>query len=449
MNAPSHKADSSIRSRRLTILLIIAILLLLISVLIVIPSYLTREAPLPSPEPMLPLPNPTTPIESESDLQTVPPATNPTETGKSPVLPTFPPVTEPHTTEPPSTESSTDSVTAPPTLPHESETEPLTDPVTSAPETNPPVTDSPATKPPVTTEPVTEPPVTKPPVTTPPMTEPPQTIPPETTAPPITLPPVTDPPVTKPIETDPPNTTPPETPPPDSSPEDTEPIVTVAPYVDLIDPEEFADVLLPETPKADNNYMKKILFLGDSIMNGMRGYGFLPGGKNSDRLLFPSSGTITLYQVMDVKVYDHEVGKDVPVREAIGRRQPPLLVIALGVNGIGWETEKTFRKEYRTLIEGIKEISPNTTIVLQSMLPVGRYYEYPDMLNNEKIAKGNLWIAEIAREYGLKMLYNAPVMLDADGYLDEDYASSDGLHLDAQAYVPFLDFFLRHRIPGF
>ena len=83
------------------------------------------------------------------------------------------------------------------------------------------------------------------------------------------------------------------------------------------------------------------------------------------------------------------------------------------------------------------------------MLPVAKHYGYPEELNNRKIANGNLWIARIAREYGLKFLNIAPTLLGEDGYLDQEYVGTDGLHLEPAGYYPIIDFYKRHRIPGF
>lgn len=424
----SHAAGTF--SKHITLLLTFSILLFAVALLTLIPAYMTKSAPL-------------TPPSAPGQMPVQPDATDTTDESQAATDSVANPLS-PSTGSNGSVSTGQDTTSPPVTSGCETETAmtdtaPVTDPpVTNSPVTDPPVTDPPATKPPVTDPPVTNPPVTKPPVTDPPVTEPP-----------VTNPPVTDPPVTDPPVTDPPVTDPPVTNPPVTDPPVTDPPTTGAPYVDLIDPIEFADVLVKETPKADDSYIEKILFLGDSITNGLRGYGYLPGGKNSPQVLFPSKGTITLYQVKDVKVYDYEVQKEITVYEAIGRRQPELLFIALGVNGIGWESEKTFRKEYRNLLDAVLEVSPNTTIVLQSMLPVGVNYPNPEMLNNEKIAKGNLWIAEIAKEYGLTFLNIAPIMLDDNGYMHPDYVSGDGLHLDYQGYVPIMDFYKRHRIPGF
>ena len=130
-----------------------------------------------------------------------------------------------------------------------------------------------------------------------------------------------------------------------------------------------------------------------------------------------------------------------------------------GINGIGWQTEDQFRGEYREMLDAILSVSPDTKIVLQSMLPVTSFYndlpanqpdDPEDAITNDKIAKGNLWIAHIAREYGFGFLNIAPTMLDANGFLKSNYSSgNDGLHLSSEGYKPIVDFYRRHRIEGF
>ena len=208
--------------------------------------------------------------------------------------------------------------------------------------------------------------------------------------------------------------------------------------------EAFNGTILKEQDPAPQEYLDSITFLGDSLTYGLKVYGVLSGGKNTTQVWFPKSGTICLNEVPDVKIYYPEDDEEITVREALKRKQPKMFCISLGVNGISWLTETTFKNEYRKIINTVLEVSPNTQMILQSIYPVGVHYEHVRNINNKKISQANVWIAQLAQEYGIAYLNTAEILLNSDGFIKEEFVGGDSLHMGPEAYQLVLKYILSH-----
>lgn len=201
---------------------------------------------------------------------------------------------------------------------------------------------------------------------------------------------------------------------------------------------------LSESADMGQDYIDKIVFLGDSTTYGLRYYEMLNGGKETTQVWTPASGTLTLsYQSVATIVYP-ETDAEITIREAAAAKQPEYLVITLGVNGVSFMDESYFKSEYMDLVRGIQQASPNTKIILQSIFPVASEYQYLSSINNEKIAAANQWVLEVAEETGVKYLATASALVGEDGYLPHDYQNGDGLHLNPTSFDIVLNYIRTH-----
>ena len=181
---------------------------------------------------------------------------------------------------------------------------------------------------------------------------------------------------------------------------------------------------------AGKDYLNNLVYIGDSLTYGLEFYKVLP----EENVWVPSNGTMTLSDVANKKIYFTEAKKEIPIKEALERTKPQVLVIALGVNGISWLKEESFKNEFRNLVSAVRKITPETKIILQSILPVTPNYKYQESINNFKISRANLWMLEVAYELGLYYMDVAECLVDETGYLPDSYDSGDGLHLNASTY---------------
>ena len=97
---------------------------------------------------------------------------------------------------------------------------------------------------------------------------------------------------------------------------------------------------------------------------------------------------------------------------------------------------ETFRLYYEKLLDAIGTASPDTTIILQSIFPVGRNCK---VLTNEMIDRANAVIRQIAADRGFFYVDQKSTLADSEGYLKPEFCySEDGIHLTESAYAAIL-----------
>ncbi len=197
----------------------------------------------------------------------------------------------------------------------------------------------------------------------------------------------------------------------------------------------FPDTVLGETEDAGQEYIDKLVFLGDSTTYGLRYYKMLSGGRETTQVWTPESGTLTLTQVSFATIVYPETKDQITIKEAVTAKQPEYLVVTLGVNGVSIMGEDYFKSEYKKMIETIQDASPDTKIICQSIFPVARTYDRLDKINNEKITAANRWIVEVADECGVKYVDTYSVLADEEGWLPESYHNGDGMHLHTPSFT--------------
>ena len=87
-------------------------------------------------------------------------------------------------------------------------------------------------------------------------------------------------------------------------------------------------------------------------------------------------------------------------------------------------------------IKAVKEVSPETEIILQSVIPVNSSYEkYADFkTTGKKLQKTNKELKKLAKKYNTTWLDLTPVLADENGELKAEY-TNDGFHLMGKGYV--------------
>jgi len=201
---------------------------------------------------------------------------------------------------------------------------------------------------------------------------------------------------------------------------------------------------LGETEDMGQEYIDSMIFFGDSNTDHLRYYGILKGGKDTTQVWSPKSQTVTLNsEITNVKIVYPETGEEMTVAAAVALKKPKYLVISLGTNGVATLTESQFKYCYNKLITAIKQASPSTKIIVQSIYPVTASYTG---FSNEKINTANRWLLSIAEESGIKYVDTASVLKDESGAMKEAFNSDhrDGYHINADAYTKILYYLRTH-----
>ena len=202
--------------------------------------------------------------------------------------------------------------------------------------------------------------------------------------------------------------------------------------------------LLGETEDAGQAYIDRLIFLGDSTTNGLKEYGVLSGGTATTQVWTPASGTLTLYLWNAASIVYPETGAEMTIADAVETKKPEYLVITLGVNGVAELEEDAFKIYYTDIINCVKEASPSTRIICNSIYPVENDYEHIDQISNEKINTANGWILDVAEATGTRYADSCSVLKAADGSLREELGNGDGLHLNADGYNAVLEYLRTH-----
>ncbi|MBE6701808.1 MAG: hypothetical protein E7585_00130 [Ruminococcaceae bacterium] len=190
----------------------------------------------------------------------------------------------------------------------------------------------------------------------------------------------------------------------------------------------------------DSDFLDVLTFLGDSTTAHMQQRSKL----RVDQIWAAKNRYLNLdSRVTYAKIIAPDTGQEQTIAEVAQRLSPKYLVITLGVDyGVYYyrDEPQTFAHYYEKLLSAISNASESTTLILQSIFPVGRNAV---AITNQMIQSANDVIRGIAFKRGLVFVDQTPVLSDAEGYLKPEYCySEDGIHLTASAY----DAILKHIV---
>ncbi len=209
--------------------------------------------------------------------------------------------------------------------------------------------------------------------------------------------------------------------------------------------ELFPDTVLTETEDAGQSYINDMVFIGDSTTHGMAFYGVLEGGKETTQVWTPKSGTLAMWNLLTEKIVYPDDDSEMLIGDAIAVKQPKIVVLTLGVNGVSSLEKEDFKGYYSDLIKEIKNNSLETKIILQSIYPVCDYYEMKS-ISMEKINRANTWIAELASEEDVYYLNTISALVNEKGHLTDSYCNGDGIHISKEGFGVILDYIRTHKI---
>lgn len=128
--------------------------------------------------------------------------------------------------------------------------------------------------------------------------------------------------------------------------------------------------------------------------------------------------------------------------------QPAQIFLLIGINDISRNfPDDEIIQNYETIITRVQKESPNTRLVVQTILPVNSSFGVYERHYNKDghIAKVNKGIKRLARKYGLTLIDLHPMFQDESGSLKAEY-TDEGLHLNEKGYIhwaeilrPYLD----------
>ncbi len=114
-------------------------------------------------------------------------------------------------------------------------------------------------------------------------------------------------------------------------------------------------------------------------------------------------------------------------------RDPSAIFLMTGINNIAME-EYDIAAPYREIVRSLTTWYKQTTIVVQSILPVNL-----EWINNNIITDTNRLLEQIAREYSAEYLDVYRLFVDSNGNSKVAYLQDDGVHLSSKGYKVWAD----------
>lgn len=200
------------------------------------------------------------------------------------------------------------------------------------------------------------------------------------------------------------------------------------------------ETILAATEDMGQEYVDKFVFLGDSTTYGLAHYDIV----NDSQVWTPASGTLTLNLWSTATIVYPETGAEISIVEAAAAKKPEYLLITLGVNGVSFLDEESFTSEYKNLVNAIKEASPGTKIICNSIYPVSAKYPESNGITNPKIDAANTWVLNAAKACGVHYLDSCSAIKDSSGALPDNLQNGDNIHLNPDGYNTMISYLRTH-----
>lgn len=201
---------------------------------------------------------------------------------------------------------------------------------------------------------------------------------------------------------------------------------------------------LEQTFDYGDSYISSIVFVGDCTTS------FIPHSEawTYDGVIWTGpDGHLSLdYNTATTELTYTADGKKATAAEAAALLKPQYIIITLGYeNGVAYCSEASFKEYYGKLVASVREASPSTGIILQSVFPISKNAEkHSPSISNEKIDIANRWIDELACELSVRYLDTASALKDSDGRLASAYDSGDGVSINENGINAVIDYIKTH-----
>lgn len=205
---------------------------------------------------------------------------------------------------------------------------------------------------------------------------------------------------------------------------------------------------LTDSTVSNNEFIDKIIFLGESTTYHLKSRGVLRNGTKTLQVWAPRSGTLMLdTTTSECRIIFPDTGEELELSEALKKKQPEYMMLTFGLNGATnfIKRGKEYLKLcYQKLTDTILAASPDTEIYINSCFPVARNmdmsnYHIDSKTLNSYIDTINTWSYEFAIKRGLVYIDTASLLKNEEGYLSEIYQAEDGFHLNVSAYKKILE----------
>ena len=191
----------------------------------------------------------------------------------------------------------------------------------------------------------------------------------------------------------------------------------------------------------NTSYFNDAAFLGDSRTLGISDYAGLDGAD------FYCDSGMTIFKLLgEDGVTYQKTGHKVDLNQVLQQKHYGKIYMMLGMNELGYGNTEMYLKQYREVVEQIREWQPDAIIYIMANLHVSEAKNNPETeFNNININDKNAASALLANGKDIFYLDCNPLFTDKDGFLNADL-TFDGVHLYAQHYDAWRKFLMEHGV---
>ena len=201
---------------------------------------------------------------------------------------------------------------------------------------------------------------------------------------------------------------------------------------------------LPETPDAGQAYLDGLTFLVDSTLIGLRDYGMLSGGTETAQVWATSTGVLGVADIAESKIVIPNEGSIISAANAAMIVQPKILVISVANDGR--DDQYVLIGHYETLINRIRQNSPDTYILCLPPTSVTEDYANPEGIGVSYYNEVATWIQTVCEDTGAFYCDAVSSVQEANGVLKSEYASANGRTLNSAGVNQIRQYLRYHAV---
>jgi len=203
-------------------------------------------------------------------------------------------------------------------------------------------------------------------------------------------------------------------------------------------PEDFRPV--QASVVVEESYFDDALFVGDSRIVGLMLYSGLT------QATFYAEKAVNVNNLLANEIMMQTGGQRITILEALENKTFGKVYIKMGLNELGWRNLDMFVDAYGRIIDQMRKSQPEAVFYVMSTLPVSEKRATGDPhFNNERIMEFNELIKEMTWMKNVFYLDVFSSLIDDSGFLPDE-AATDGVHLNKDYCLLWLDFLKNHTV---
>lgn len=191
------------------------------------------------------------------------------------------------------------------------------------------------------------------------------------------------------------------------------------------------------TEKKADSFFKNSVFYGDSVTLGFQNYVAKQDSDFLGGMIVYGMGSYglgnALKAVSSTSIHPTYKGYQTQLWDLTSYLKVDKVFMMFGMNDLGLYGVTDSITNYKTLIDAIREKSPNVKIYILTTTPMTESYQLQH-LNNSNIRLFNNKLRELASSWNVTIIDVASYLMDSNGYLKSEYASDGKYHLTEAAY---------------